>query len=206
MQNEFEVMRVVRVPPMGALVVQTGEQRITTISAAGDEKLRRRLLAAVGELVAFAGGYEALVDAGVAPALSPSERDPSEQDLEAELTKEQAAFLDELEHELRAGTPLEATLGNTIDPSSADRVPLRSSTTEPHDTAGVNLVAEIDVILQKHVAASPSLAQRSIQLRQAPGQSLQIVVDNRVYAHPNEIEDDDVKQALKRALQEWEAR
>lgn len=203
MQNEFEVMRVIRVPPMGALVVQTGEQRMTTISAAGDEKLRHRLLAAIGELVAFAGGYEALVDAGVAPTLSPPDRAPSEAGLdEEELTEAQARFLDELERELRGGAPLDNVLGA----SSTDAVRLRNAATEPHDAGGVNLVAEIDLILQKHVIANPSLAQRGIHLRQAPGQSLQIVVDNKVYSHPNEIEDDDVKEALKRALKEWEAR
>ena len=71
---------------------------------------------------------------------------------------------------------------------------------------GVNLVGEIDSILQKHVIANARLAHRSIHLRQPPGGLLQIVVDDRVYEHPNDIEDDDVRQILKQALKEWESR
>lgn len=206
MQSEIEVMRVVRVPPMGALVVQVGNKRITTIADARDEKLRRRLLAAIGELIDFAGGYEALAEAGVAPSL-PREKPVSPQlGDEEELTKEQARFLDELERELRGGATLELMPGDELGRSVADQLPLTDAPPTRQNSVGVNLVAEIDRILQKHVGASPTLAKRSIKLRQSPGESLQIVVDNKVYSHPSEIEDEEVKQALKRALKEWEAR
>lgn len=206
MQNEIEVMCVLRVPPMGALVVQIGQKRITTISDAGDDKLRRRLLVAIGELIDFAGGYETLAEAGVAPALPRIEPASPQSGADEELTEEQAAFLDQLERELRAGAPLEPATGSAMTGAPADQVSLTGAATEPQDAVGVNLVAEIDRILQKHVGASPALAQRSIHLRQSPGESLQIVVDNRVYAHPNDIEDNEVRQVLKRALKEWEAR
>lgn len=206
MQSEIEVMRVVRVPPMGALVVQVGNKRITTISDAGDENSRRRLLVAIGELIDFAGGYEALAEAGVAPSLPREEPVSPVVDDKEELTQEQARFLDELERELRGGATLELASADELDRSATDQMPLTDRPPTRQDTVGVNLVAEIDRILQKHVGASPTLAKRSIKLRQSPGESLQIVVDNKVYSHPSEIEDQEVKQALKRALQEWEAR
>lgn len=206
MQNEVEVMRVFRVPPMGALVVQIGEKRITKIADAGDEKSRRRLLVAIGELIDFAGGYATLAEAGVAPSLPRIEPASPRADVEEELTDEQAAFLDELERELRGGAPLELPSDSRTASTLADDVPLTGATAQPQDTAGVNLVAEIDRILQKHVEANPALAKRYIHLRQSPGESLEIVVDNKVYSHPNDIEEQEVKRVLKRALKEWEAR
>lgn len=208
MQNEIEVMRVLRVPPMGALVVQIGDRRLTTISQVTDDKSRRRLLAAIGELIDFAGGYQTLAEAGVAPPLPQVESVSPHLDIEEELTAEQAAFLDELQREMRGGAPLEPSAGSQTGSVPLDEVPLTSPAPELQGSAGAGMsfVAEIDGILQKHVSRNPALAQRSIHLRQSPGESLQIVVDKRVYSHPNEIEDNEVKQVLKRALKEWEAR
>jgi hypothetical protein len=145
----------------------------------------------------------------VAPPLPGSELpiSPNAQDEEV-LTREQAAFLDQLEREVRANT-----LANVPDLLSPDvelteissrrySEPIR----EAPESGQVNLVAQIDAILQKHVAASDLLAHRSIHLRQTQGDHLQIIVDGEVYHHPNDIEDEGVKRALKRALQEWETR
>lgn len=206
MQNEIEVMRVLRVPPMGALVVQIGERRLTTIAQVTDDKSRRRLLAAIGELIDFAGGYQTLAEAGVAPPLPQVESVSPHLDIEEELTAEQAAFLDELQREMRGGAALDPPAGNQAAGASLDQVPLSNPMPDPQGSAGISFVAEIDRILQRHVSRNPALAQRSIHLRQSPGESLQIVVDNRVYSHPNEIADNEVKQVLKRALKEWEAR
>lgn len=200
MQNEIEVMRVIRTPPMGALVVQANGKRLKQLSATKDEKLRQRILAAIGELIDFAGGYDALVRAGVAPALPTARQySGSTGDSEDELTGEQAAFLNRLERELKANS-----LGDVTDLSRA----LAESPVNPGETGetGINLVGEIDTILQRHVAADEQMARRNIHLRQAPGKMLQIVVDGHVYEHPNDIEDASVRQVLKQALKEWESR
>jgi hypothetical protein len=205
MENEIEVMRVVRVPPMGRLVVHSDGRRLKQLAGVKDPQLRQRLLAAIGELVVFAGGYDALVEAGVAPPLvATSGGLAARADDEAQLTSQQAAFLDHLERKMHTSSPSEmgpggGELGLGERPATLDEAPQSGST-------GVNLVAEIDSILQKHVAANGQLAHRHIHLRQAPGQLLQIVVDGKTYEHPNEIEDEDVRQALKQALKEWEAR
>lgn len=199
MQNEIEVMRVIRTPPMGSLVVQAGGKRLKQLSSAGDEKLRRRILTAIGELIDFAGGYDALVREGVAPALpSAVQRSESTTDADDNLTREQAAFLDQLERELKANA-----LGDIADLTGAPVEPQMSS--DEFARPGINLVAEIDQILQKHVSADERLARRNIHLRQAPGKMLQIVVDGNVYEHPNDIEDATVRGVLKQALKEWES-
>lgn len=201
MQNEIEIMRVLRTPPMGSLVVLADGKRLKLLASVKDDTLRRRILAAVGELIDFAGGYDALVREGVAPPLpttAAASTTPVE-DAGEELTSEQDAFLNQLQRELREST-LPETGSLTGDPA-APQIDANEIA-----TPGVNLVAEIDQILQRHVQGSDELAHRSIHLRQTPGELLQIVVDGRVYKHPNDIEDVRVRDVLKRALKEWEAR
>lgn len=201
MRDEIEVMRIVRVPPMGKLVVEAGSERLESLSQTKNEKVKHRLLAAIGELISFSGGYQVLVDAGVAPPLGPAPASP-ETTSEEPLNEEQAAFLDQLERELKeTNTSIAAAETVPVHEAELDV----ASAPEPSE-AQLNLVAEIDAILQKHVEADPQLVQRSIHLEQPPGGLLRIRVDGKQYEHPNDIEDSNVRQALKQALKEWESR
>lgn len=206
MRNEIEVMRVMRVPPIGKLVVQVGNQRLQSLADVKDESLKRRLMAAIGELIVFAGGYDTLLDAGVAPPLprglgGDMEAKPKEEEA---LTPEQEAFLMSLEKELKA----------TIqgDPSAAPKdlaeleVRLEAPVTPATPSSSLNLVAEIDDILQKHLARDPEFKNRDIHVEQPAAGTLRIRVDNRYYEHPKEIEETNVRQVIKKALQEWESR
>jgi hypothetical protein len=207
MRNEIEVMRVVRIPPMGKLVVQIGNQRLKSLAEARDDSARRRLLTAIGELIVFAGGYETLVEAGVAPPLLPSVPGAgagSEELKEETLTPEQEAFLASLEEELKAtieSSPPPAT--STIEEVE---VQLDAPAIPAEEQAPLNLVGEINEILQKYLADDPSLRHRSIHLEQPNAGALLIRVDQKQYHHPREIEEDNVREALKKALQEWESR
>lgn len=203
MEHEVEVLRVIRVPPMGALTVFTDGTRHTNIKSVKSDATRQRLLAAIGELVSFAGGYDALVSAGVAPPLPPLTAESSgvaveEQD--EQLKRKQAAFLDQLERSGQ-GAAAELYTASALGGDSG-----RPARTGESSQSTVNLVHEIDLILQRHLAANDRLANRTIGLRQGQGQALQIIVDGKVYRHPNEIADEEVKNVLKQALKEWEAR
>lgn len=209
MQNEVEVMRVIRVPPMGALVVHADGGRHKQIASVQNAQAKQRLLAAIGELVTFAGGYDALVNAGVAPALvaTGSEAASAANDAEESeaLRRRQAAFLEQLERNVHGTSAPQPTLVTSLPPEN--RPPAEAEELPETDSApALNLVEQIDRIFQRHLAANGRLANRYIHLRQQPGQLLQIVVDGKVYEHPNDIEDEDVKRALKSALREWEAR
>jgi hypothetical protein len=197
MKNEIEVMRVVRVPPLGKLVVEAGKRRFARLEDIHNEKLEQMLLAAIGELVAFAGGYEALVDAGLAPPVTSSAAEESAI-RQRSLEERQQEFLSALERDLRV------TKGESI---AGDALPAGIIQEEPSGPPpALNLVEEIDAILQKQVASSPELASRSIHLQQPPGSSLQINVDGKVYNHPQEVDDAEVRRVIKLALKEWESR
>lgn len=208
MQNEVEVMRAIRVPPMGALVVHADNGRFKHIRDVRNEQTRQRLLAAIGELVSFAGGYDALVEAGVAPHISApqaADSDPSGEN-DAELERRRAAFLEQLERNAAGGTMSDPRENPALPGTLTDASPTGAGLDTSAPAGGINLVAAIDRILQKHVATNEQLARRTIHLRQSPGQALQIVVDNKVYEHPNDIEDEEVRRVLKQALREWETR
>ncbi|MCP4357350.1 MAG: hypothetical protein GY796_04945 [Chloroflexi bacterium] len=195
MDKELEVMRVLRVPPMGKLVVEFRGNRYEQISDVEAENVGRLLLTAVGELISFAGGYQNLADAGVAPPLAPSSSSAANQATAAELNEKQARFLNRLESQ-RDATKVEKKQSSIITPG------IQKIAAEP--SAALSPVAQIDSILQRYIAADPELADRSVHLTQHPAGGLQIEADGRKYQRPREIEDQRVQILIKKAIKEWE--
>ncbi len=202
MRDEIEVMRVLRTPPLGKLLVSAGGVRLSSLSEVQDPALRQRLLAAIGELIVFAGGYNQLSEAGVAP---PLEGATPARPADAPLTAEQEAFLSSLERELKATVSKDKDKGTLPGAQTAADLSRQLDMLEAEGSS-INLVADIDRILQRRLAAEPSLAGRSIHLEQPPDGPLRIRVDNRIYEHPRDIEDATVRLILRQALAEWESR
>ena len=203
MDNLLEIMRVLRKPPMGKLVVGIGEQHYALLDEIKDPKARQRILAAVGELVSFAGGYQALEDAGLAPpsrALG-SQRPAGDED---ELTPAQAQFLESLK-----ATPVE-----TEAPASQSRMrtimdrraaPTTEVKVEEVPTEPQSIAEQIDAILQELLLHDPEMSQRNIRLETAAGGGLQILVDSETYQRPGQIPDTKVQELIKVALKKWES-
>lgn len=214
MKNEIEMMRVWRVPPLGKLEIEANGQRYGNIQEISDARLKQRVMAAIGELITFAGGYEALADIGLAPALVPpaaAKQAVAEPDSD-ELARQQAAFLANLEaqgSELKTRPPRGGfSLFNKPEPVT-NAEPLVAFT-ESGDVKPVgeqprpqSIAEQIDVILQKHLAASPDLAQRRVHLEQNPAGGLGIRVDGVYFEKPADIPDKKVQLAIKMAVQEW---
>ncbi len=193
MKKEVEVMRVLRVPPLGKLVVEFRGKRYENINEVHEENVKRFLLTAVGELMAFSGGYQALVDEGLAPPIAPSgNKDQNDESL----SEQQARFLASLEAS-RDALKAEKKKASMMLPG-INRV---------NDTpsAALNPVEQIDRILQRYVQADPELSNRSIHLVQHPAGGLQIDVDGKRYQRPAEIEDQRIQILIKKAIKEWEA-
>lgn len=204
MQKEVEIMRVFRVPPLGKLVVEVSGRRFEKLSEINHAKVEQRLLTAIGELVSFAGGYQSLLDAGVAPplpgrqALSSAEGLPVD---DPELALRQARFLSSLEKQrdvLRHELPLSYSTDLASALAAAD-----VSTLKP--AAERSLADQIDAILQKHLMSDPELANRAIRLRENPSGGLRIEVDGHFYDRPREVPELAIQQLIKTALREWEA-
>ncbi len=199
MRREMEMMRILRVPPMGKMVVEIQKHRFEKLSELeGDEKAIRIINAAIGELVSFAGGYQALVDAGVAPELSTSgpARDA------VTLSAKQAAFLAQLEAEqeaLRQPKVEEVKIPEKL--TIAPR-PVKAVTPEQKT---LTVVEQIDVVLQRLVKQTPEFNGRSLNIIQNPAGGVSIDVDGKRYPSPDAVKDPIAKALVKKAVAEWEA-
>lgn len=183
MQNEIEIMRVLRVPPMGKLVVEVKGNRYEAISELQNPKNRQLLLAAVGELITFAGGYQELIDAGVAAPTLPPQTQKS-------LEEQRAEFLTSIE--------------TSQQPTTVNR-PAKRKVTAVNEPKEVPVVEQIDAILQKQLASHPSLSQHRVQLIGDPNGGIKIDVDGKIYGRPKEIENKEIQLVIKQALKEWES-
>ena len=232
MKKEVEVLRIVRIPPLGKLVMQVGEQRYEHFNEITDEKIKQVVLAAIGELVGLVGGYQVLTNAGVAPDLTPAAPPPAEQPL----TPEQARFMAQLEAERDAlQTALRQKTGQPIidledlvdepvkQPKEEAERPLVPPTPTPAQEAPqpkpqptppppakptkdrAQIVQQVDAILQQHLSNNPEFVGRSIHIIQNPAGGVGIDVDGAIYRKPQEIEDQAVQALIKQSLKEWES-
>ena len=195
MQNAVVVMRVLRMPPMGKLVVEVNKKRYEKWDDVTDENVKRLLLAAIGELIVFADGYENLVDAGFAPPLTKTT------ETERDLSELQAEFLASLEAE-RSALKSAGSAQSSSFIARASLQPGQQSAKVGNEP--LTVVEQIDAILQRYLVANPHLASHDIHLRQDGTGGLRIIVDGKSYQSPKEIEDHEIQTVLKRALQEWE--
>ena len=201
MNKEINVMQVLRTPPLGKLEVVVSGKRYKSIADMSDGNLKRLILAAVGELVSFSGGYQQLVDAGFAPSLMDA---PATAKQTPPQTREQAAFLASLEAETQA-------LREAPPPSPKPSL-LNSMRSKPKPAPALveqeapSIVMQIDAILQKYVQSTPSIADRTIHLEHDSEGGIQIKVDGETYRKPAEIGDPAIQICIKNALKEWNSK
>lgn len=194
MREEIELMRVVRVPPLGRLVIEIGTNRYEQISEITDERLKRRVITAIGELMGLAGGYQTLVDEGVAPPISAQTPSGSLQQKAAALKEQQERFIASLEQEKQLLAKQVPALETPLKPE----MPIEAA--KPN-----SIVEQIDVILQKHKNANAAFKDRSIHLMQGPDGNVKIEVDGKIFDRPKDIDDKEIQITIKRALKEWES-
>lgn len=194
MDQEVEVMRVSRALSNSKLIVRTGQLGLESIDQVEDPELRGRLLAAVGDLIAFVGGYQALVVAGVAPEISQHATPPVV--AQAELQEPTEEFLADLQRESRS------IMAKLESAQMKERSSQEIDDGEP--AVALNLADQIDTILQRQLADNRQLSGRSIHLMSTPTGGLRIEVDNQIYSSIDEVDDAPVQEAIIRARREWE--
>jgi hypothetical protein len=185
MDNEIVVMSVSRVPPLGKLVVSAVGGKYESMDEVDDEAIRRMISAAIAELVVFAGGYEQLVQSGLAPPVAAG-NGPTASAIPATQEERQAAFEEALE--LQKDELLIATTA-----------PVVAEKEEP-----MSIPDQINPLIQKHLAADPQLAGHVVKLEQDLKGNLTVIADGKAYERPDMIEDLAVRKAIRAALSEWD--
>lgn len=193
MEGTIEVMRVVRVPPLGKLVVAVGEERYDKLSDVRDPASRQRLIAAIGELVIFADGYDALVAAGVAP---PATSDESEA---LSMDERRERFLSRMKRQTDS-----LRMPDTADLNAKDSTTDTGTTSESaHDPSLARIVSQLNAILERRIRGNPELESRTIQVLTTDDGNLRIEVDGSYYKRPSEIRDEAAREVVGEALKEF---
>lgn len=229
MQKPLEIMRIVRIPPLGKLVVDLGGQQYQSADQMPDARQRQMVLAALGELISFAGGYDTLVKAGYAPPLVPPAPTAARED--APLTPAQAAFLASLRdgvievdtaapppivrptlskeeqeaaflEQMRRGVVPTAVLVEKPSPPAAVVPPTPpTAVPAPPPSPADDPLSQLNAILQRHLAQIPSLKGQEIILEQHKD-GVRLNVNGTRYAKPSEVPDPLIQQTVKNARQE----
>jgi hypothetical protein len=182
---------------MGKLVISFNNQRYASIEEISEANIRQLFKTAIGELITFAGGYQKLVDAGVAPPLTA----PQAASAAAGEVDEAEAFVNKLEREKEELK----SAGPKPNPSLLANLRRRPATNEASANKMLSLVEQVDAILQRHLLADPDLAKHKIHLVQDARGGLIIDVDGKRYERPRDIENPQIQVMIKRALKEWES-
>lgn len=212
-----EMLRLLRQPGSGQLVVEIAGQQFTKLAEIKDRKLGQFVLRLVGQLLAFTGGA-ILTEAGVksvaAPPVTPLPEPPfvpvSRGTASLPVAKSTSTVPSppsEMEAEFLAS--LAQTPGPPPPPKRGGLLGLGAKTKPaPIPAAGelfqLNLADEINNVVQKNLAHSPLAGTNQVEIISNPSGGLRILVNRQAYTSPEEIPDEAVKKLIKDSIKEWE--
>jgi hypothetical protein len=215
-----ELLRLLRDPQTGQLVVEIGENRYTKLTEITDKEVGQFVLKLTAHLLAFTGGVIVTnkgmksvytpkvsdVPEPVAPprlaqpaVARPPEQEPAESLVPRPSPEAEAAFRESLKAMTLPSPPEPAAprqksglfnLGKPSEPSPA--------------TPALNLAGEINDIVQIRLRYSPLGEHNVIEITSDPGGSIRINVNNKIYASPDDIQDTEVRDLIKASIKEWE--
>lgn len=199
MDKKVDIIKVLRVPPDGHFAIEVGNRPIETIDPlTKNPQAHKIVLSAIARLVEFAGGYEELVKAGLAPDLTPPPPTPAV----VQPPKPTPTLAEE---------QLLASILPPPPPASKPAGGLRSffqrgtpAKKEP-ELPTLNVAAELNAFLQKQIAQMPELANTKIKVESDSYGGVQINVNGQIYEEAAQIPDPMVRMAFKMATKEWES-
>jgi len=196
-QRPLEVFRVVRMGPMGKLLVEIGGQRYSNIVDIQDGAVGRRVLLAFQELGEFVGPH----GAWKLPAMHHQAEHPAGGG--PELTVEQQEFLARLEAAPPDGVIEDrgARVVEFLQQKSSPAAPESGAASEPEVKTFVD---ELEELLQVRMTDRPEMSGRSVHFRSTPTGELRIEVDDRDYEAIEDIPDSEIVAELRATISDWE--
>lgn len=218
-----ELLRLLRHPETGQLIVEVGGQRYTKLAEVTDKKVGQYILKLAAHFLAFTNGVigtesgvkavfnpkvdktpPPLAPVSPLPASSPPEREaPPETGRAGSIPKPppevEAAFLESLRSQPSppVSPPRRGLLGRSTPPSPASSA---SSSSLP----GLNLAEEINKIAQARLMASPLASSTDLEITSDPGGGIRIKVNGVIYTSPNDVPQAEVRELIQASIKQWE--
>jgi hypothetical protein len=207
-----ELLRLLRDPQSGQLVVEVNGQQYTKLADISDKKVGQYILKLTAHLLAFTNGVivtEAGTKSVYKPKLGPApepivaassggviQPKPSEPPVPVPSPPPEATFLAPL-----PGAPLPQ-------PPAPQPRGLFSRVMQPApppvNLPGLNLAAEINEIVQARLRHSPLAENNRVEISSDLGGGIRINVNGRIYSSPDEVPDQQIKELIQASIREWE--
>jgi hypothetical protein len=229
-QEPKELMRLLRDPQSGQLIVEIAGQRYTKLSDIVDKELGQYILKVAAHLLAFTAGKIA-TEAGVKsvymprvaeapePIVAPLRASQMPEPLADTSSQTSVAENSETNSEEpplvprpspEAEAKFLASIRNQPPPTPLEDPPQRQGlfgrvTTSPEPILpGLNLADEINKIVQTRLIVSPLAESTEIEITADPGGGIRIKVNDTYYSGPDDIPDHAVKRLIKASIKQWE--
>jgi hypothetical protein len=176
MAEPIEMMRLLRHPETGRLVVQVGEQRYKKLAEIQDKQIGQYILELTAHLLAFTSGMLATV-VGVKSVGIPK-------------VGQLPMF------------PTVAKPPPIRDTALPDILIIPKQDVSP--LTGFSLAGEINEIVQNRLAYSPLAKTTRVEVTTGRDGGIKITVNGHAYSSPDEIPNSDTRHLIKEAIKEWE--
>lgn len=220
-QEPVELLRLLRDPQSGQLIVQIGEQRYRKLTEVADKKIGQFILKLAAHLLAFTNGM-IVTEAGLKSVYNPKvgqvpepvvDHSPPANTTTSRLepaTPAQTQPVIPPQATTSAAPPLTPPIPSPLSPQP-EPAPSRglfglpkSSPALPSMLPTINLAKEINDIVQNRLIYSPLGQTTKIDIISAPDGGIRINVNGSFYSTPDEVPDPEVKNLIKESIKQWE--
>lgn len=205
--DAVEVMSILRDVTDGHLIVQMSDKAYQSIAGSGDAEFRDRFMKVMRELSQITAQVSKTPVSASAPsaeAPTPPAPPPARPKLASTLpppppTAEGALPGDLPKFRLEDQPP-------PAPPPGLIRGVLGGKKAPSEPVPEINIAGAIEAYLQHRLRNAPDYAGRSIHVHPSPDSGVSIEVDGRYYDAVSEVEDEEVREFIATAIQEWQDR
>jgi len=218
LDEPVELLRLLRHPQSGQLVVEIVGQRYTKLADITDKKVGQHILHLTAHLLAFTNGM-IVTDAGMKsvykprveetpPPLAPSEPEANESTTPAVAPAEPEAGP---QPPPSPKPPPLSSFENTtfhqpdpLQPQGGLLSRVTQPTPPPPSIPSLNLAGEINDLVQARLRYSPLAKSFRVDIKSDLSGGIRIDVNGQFYTSPDDVPDQEVRDLIKDAIKEWE--
>ncbi|RMF04699.1 MAG: hypothetical protein D6768_02630 [Chloroflexi bacterium] len=197
-----ELLRLLRDPQSGRLIVEVGGQQFYRLSDIADKKMGHFVLKIAAHLLAFTNGV-IVTDAGMKSIYNPKDKVSA---VPAPLVVPEPPPVPPADAEatLLAAMAAPATPPAPTPTTRRGLFGFGKSSPAPTKIPSLNLADEINDIVQRRLSQSPLAADNRLEISSDPGGGIRITVNGQGYSSPDDIPDFAIRDLIKESIREWE--